>query len=521
MNSGCFPRKLFMRMLEHPMSEYWCYTLNHVNPETIFVSDNVKKYYWWCPKCGKVYLRTPKNMSFSTFCCKECSDKVGVVRRYKDMLNDHTKVSDVPELRDHWREDVNKIKADQVLIYSNKKYKWICDECGDEYERSLSNQNKTSFRCNSCSKKASMETRLRQDIKNHEVVADHPLLSLSWDKENNVEDPAFVTVKSNKKYFWICLKCGERYSRKAQHQKNGLCTSCARKEGIEMSINTRKSKTITISDVSLMLRGWDFEKNEENPSDIAAQSQEYFYFKCANCGKSYRRTAGNEFKSNHLCSECSQSLNMSYSELMIAYFLKKEISLEQHYSLSGTKMNFDIFIPSLFIAIEFDGVYYHRSETSKQRDRRKNRWCKQNGVRLIRIKEHTCNEVDGDLIYFKNRGRNYKWLMSVLCKKIGIELMEIDVKEAQSSVLPMMATRPSPNAISIRRPELLNYWDYDANISLNPNNLSVWSRVNVAWKCPICGHTWELAPNFMYERKFLCHKCALKDKHRGVKQSSR
>jgi len=64
----------------------------------------------------------------------------------------------------------------------------------------------------------------------------------------------------------------------------------------------------------------------------------------------------------------------------------------------GTKLKLDLFIDSLKIAFEFDGSqheefnpFFHgdrlRWLQSKNRDDLKEQWCKQNGIKLIRITE--------------------------------------------------------------------------------------------------------------------------------------
>lgn len=47
----------------------------------------------------------------------------------------------------------------------------------------------------------------------------------------------------------------------------------------------------------------------------------------------------------------------------------------------------DVYVPSLNLGIEYDGIYFHNSKQSIEREQRKNEFCKDKGIRLIRVKE--------------------------------------------------------------------------------------------------------------------------------------
>ena len=50
-------------------------------------------------------------------------------------------------------------------------------------------------------------------------------------------------------------------------------------------------------------------------------------------------------------------------------------------------MELDVYIEEIRTGIEYDGIVYHSSDESLKRAVRKNEFCKNNGIRLIRIKE--------------------------------------------------------------------------------------------------------------------------------------
>lgn len=47
-----------------------------------------------------------------------------------------------------------------------------------------------------------------------------------------------------------------------------------------------------------------------------------------------------------------------------------------------------IYIPDLKIGIEYDGEYWHNLPDMKKRDQLKDNVCKENNIKLIRVKEY-------------------------------------------------------------------------------------------------------------------------------------
>jgi hypothetical protein len=75
--------------------------------------------------------------------------------------------------------------------------------------------------------------------------------------------------------------------------------------------------------------------------------------------------------------------------------LKRHIVLEE-FSVPGSRLSCDFFIPSLMLVVEADGAqhtkftaHYHGNmrgfAAAKARDRAKERWCELNGISMIRV----------------------------------------------------------------------------------------------------------------------------------------
>ena len=65
-------------------------------------------------------------------------------------------------------------------------------------------------------------------------------------------------------------------------------------------------------------------------------------------------------------------------------------------------MEFDVYIPELKVAIEYDGCNWHKTEEEHKREVKKYKISKENGIHLIRIKEKNGVQWDDtyDEIYY-------------------------------------------------------------------------------------------------------------------------
>lgn len=58
-------------------------------------------------------------------------------------------------------------------------------------------------------------------------------------------------------------------------------------------------------------------------------------------------------------------------------------------------MEFDIYIPSLKVLIEYDGNYWHEFDKKIKRDLRKNEYASRNNFILIRVRESNLTPLTG------------------------------------------------------------------------------------------------------------------------------
>lgn len=126
-------------------------------------------------------------------------------------------------------------------------------------------------------------------------------------------------------------------------------------------------------------------------------NSETLRFKCLLCGKEWeqdRKVAQQVF-----CTDCFSDRWRSRGEKELYQFIKDNVSCEVLNNVRGLfdcNKELDIFIPSMNLAFEFDGDYWHSTEyRGKYYHLEKTKKLKEKGIRLIHINESEwfCNNV--------------------------------------------------------------------------------------------------------------------------------
>jgi Uncharacterized protein conserved in bacteria len=166
-----------------------------------------------------------------------------------------------------------------------------------------------------------------------------------------------------------------------------------------------------------------------------------------------RKTYKNRLNSNNLTSTMQKRIkllndigmiwdastlltNTSFQEKVIYYYLKQtfpDIKKISQWELIGYE--FDIFIPSLNTAIEYDGIW-HKDKLKK--DLEKAKACKENGIRLIRIREPELPNIPNNNDVIELRGRDETSLeegIKELFKLIDLPVSNFNIAKERSKIL--------------------------------------------------------------------------------------
>lgn len=219
------------------------------------------------------------------------------------------------------------------------------------------------------------------------------------------------------------------------------------------------------------------------------------WWKCKN-GHSWRVSPNNRTSQYSNCPICSAERGTSFPEQAIFYYVKQIIPAINRYCIDGIEI--DIFIPKIKLGIEYDGVYYHCSKESIEREKKKDRYCQNVGIRLLRVKETRISmDTEKDIFYRKIGKKSttleeaINWVVDIIAtygidiSKINVELRRDDI-EIYNSFLSL----EKENSLAAHNPKLLDEWDYRKNKEISPKTISYGSNVKVWWLCPM-GHSYK------------------------------
>ena len=134
--------------LKEPLNKYWDWEKNNklgINPYYV-TSQNDKKVYIKCTKTDyhESYLIRLANF-YNGRRCPYCTTRNGKVHKLDSFGSLY------PDKAKYWSKNNDKSPY-EVKSYSRTKYKFICENCGSEFERSLGNLNRadTGVFCREC-----------------------------------------------------------------------------------------------------------------------------------------------------------------------------------------------------------------------------------------------------------------------------------------------------------------------------------------------------------------------------------
>ena len=270
-----------------------------------------------------------------------------------------------------------------------------------------------------------------------------------------------------------------------------------------------------------LAKEWDYEKNYPlTPSDISYGCGKFFYWICPNGHESYLQSPNKRTSQNAGCQLCWKGRQTSFAEQAVFYYIKKRFpdAVNRFKDIFDNGMELDIFVPSIALAIEYDGVAFHKNNKI-EREERKYQICKQHNIKLIRIKEQKLDEIwdsgydIADKIYqTEYDGKDILKLEDTIrCLIQGLILStpKIDIKKDELSIRELSAAFFKGKSLADKHPELVKEWHPTKNGKLTPYNVSCGSDYNAWWLCSKCGHEWQTAVNKRTHEKTGCKNCYL------------
>ena len=323
---------------------------------------------------------------------------------------------------------------------------------------------------------------------------DRKYLLNEWNYDDNIAlgiDIKEIGAGSNKKVWWTCPK-GHRYDMAIsdRSKENGNCPFC-RGRRVLVGSNDLESQ---YPDVAL---DWDYEKNELRPNEVIQHSSKKAHWKCHKCGHEWIAQIGHRTSKTQPAG-CPKCINhgMSRAEMCIYLSIKKYYpDTEYRKKLFGSE--FDIFIPSIKFAIEYDGEYFHNNAIKQKKDDSKTSLMRENSIYFLRVKEirnvnFDYSYNDGILFVNVNRNTNYKEISRqvLICLNeqfdicIGNDIDDDIVQQAISQI----KSQNYQNSLLNKFPEIAKEWHPIKNSNLEPKYLDAHAHVDAWWICSKCNN---------------------------------
>lgn len=344
-------------------------------------------------------------------------------------------------------------------------------------------------------------------------VADLPEYLEQWDYELNPGiDPATVPVRSMKKRWFRCPKCGHTkymspYAKTVRYDVSG-CQACDGK--VVNNFDQRNSFGKVYPD---LVQFWDYEQNKDTPYDVPHGSNKKRWFRCRRCGN-VRKLPVYVFPTRAGCEKCMRLINTSFGESAVAYYLKKcgfDIVQNDRTTLGGLEI--DILIPSIKLAIEYDGSTWHHGHEDVMR--RKYEECRNRGYTLFRICEEN-SRYPLDVSKFcdwstthNNKEKDIGLSTSItnLLLKLG-KIYDVSVRRDGANIELYRNCHFYEKSVAANA-KMLELWDFDNNI-VSPESVSMKGNVKHWFKCPRCGKSWHTDPQhvqYAIDHSGGCAKC--------------
>lgn len=432
--------------------------------------------------------------------------------------NERQYASDNKLIMERWDFQKNKmlgLDPSKITDGSHIKAHFICPKCKNEWFGEIRYVKKYQGGCSTCAEeKRRQRWMLDKMEKSVPLFISNPELEKEWDFELNSSkglNPLMLVSGSNKCAHWIC-PLGHKYEALIVNRarKNTGCTYCAGQavlEGFNDFASMRPD----------LLEEWDYELNEAeaiNPTEYTCGSNKIVHWICP-IGHRYKRS----IKARNIgrnCSVCGKGAQTSLPEQAVFYYVKMYFpDAENRYKFDG-KMEIDIFIPSLKIGIEYDGVYYHKSE-KKEAEERKDKYITSKGIEIYRVKE--VNDIlensNNEKIIYVKESSTYQYLnkaISILLSLLNIEDSNVDVKRDIINIYSLYLNTIKENSVAVNLC-LMAEWDKEKNDNINPQAVSNNSNIKIWWRCNL-GHSYQASPKHRNQNTG-CPYCAGKKVLKG------
>lgn len=393
-----------------------------------------------------------------------------------------------------------------IPYHSYKKKAWFkCLTCGHLFEVSPVYLTTRKNFCPACAARVGKSKATITGVNDLET----------WCRNNNRPDIAAdyspdnprpisqIAATSHDRVKWVCHKCGFTWEAPVLNRttQTGNCKACSAREG------KGTSAVAGINDLETwckqngrqdIIDAWS-QRNRIPMSRIGAKTDTIkVYLKCKVCGKEIETTPLWLISSKYptLCLNCRPQ-GTSTPQVALYSIIKANFP-DALYRTKLQGYEADIFVPSLNLAIEYNGHWHFQPEVI-QRDIAKLNTFSKFGITTLTIQEYPNKDVGLSLskLYLNRIEIWYKINLSIelfravldwithtygVSTRLDTEIYDHSLAYAEAT----MTRQEVPNSIAVTHPEIAAEWDYEHNGNLKPEMFTSGSHKEVYWICNKC-----------------------------------
>lgn len=339
--------------------------------------NSSKKALWVCEKFGAEYAKPISVKIQKPESCSVCTGST-VFSGYNDLKTLY------PNLASEWDYEKNDISPEQVKYSTGKKFYWKCSN-GHKWETRVSHRTSSGSGCPQCQKENKADLQRIRSMEKYGIVSEGNDEMARYYVGDSEKVPA---RNSHKPCKW---KCDSGHSWEQPPRAFNGCPYCLKRRTLSGEvINSQKETISAIPEMSKLYH----EDNKLKADEVSSSSAKKSLWKCSenHIWEAYPYAIKKSLaKGNKCCPYCVNQV--SSQEKRIREVVKKalpnaEIRYNDRKVIAPYEL--DIYIPSLSIAIEYNGLYWHsESRTNYDKHYHYNKWkmCDKRGIQLITVWE--------------------------------------------------------------------------------------------------------------------------------------
>lgn len=341
-----------------------------------------------------------------------------------------------------------------------------------------------------------------------QFLSENALLMAEWHPSKNGDiHPANVALHSNKRFWWICSQCGHEWQASASHRTsegNG-CPECAKTQrGTKRTKMAALKNNFAVQYPDLAAE-WNYEKNGDlHPENVSAKCNKKVWWQCSFCGNEWQNTVTHRTSRGDSCPACTRGQTSFAEQVVFFYVTQVYPDAINRYK---EEFEFDVFIPFINTAIEYDGAFYHASENKLTKDNLKDRYCHEHGIKLIRFRAPHLSDTESAIRITCQEHQIVDGIIA-LFKELECSCPPIDFDQDRIKITEKFRQTQQENSLQTLYPSIAAEWHPTKNGKVVPSAIAPKANAKFWWKCSTCGYEWQSSPSHRCGRGDGCPFCS-------------